>query len=124
VILRDCRFAHAHRLGSAALVPGDPAEIKRAQRASVLVLDDLGREEEIRSNPVRAIIAERHAEERMTWITKELTPPEIAERYGRGIARRICERLGHAVRELVAAGNYATRSFIAPAPPVRPSRPR
>jgi DNA polymerase III delta prime subunit len=90
-ILRDCRFAHAHRLGSAALVPGDPVEIKRAKRAAVLLIDDLGRDEDIKSNPVPAIIADRHAEERLTWITTELTPPEIAKRYGDGIARRICE---------------------------------
>ena len=90
-ILRDCRLAHAHRLGSAGRVPGDPAEIRRAMRASVLLLDDLDRDEEIRSNPVPAIIAERHAEQRVTWITTELTPARIAERYGDGIARRICE---------------------------------
>ena len=61
-------------------------------RASVLLLDDLGRDEEIRSNPVPAIIADRHPEERVTWITTELTPAEIAKRYGDGIARRICEK--------------------------------
>ncbi len=60
-------------------------------RASVLVLDDLGRDEDIKSNPVPAIIADRHAEKRVTWITTELTPAEIAKRYGDGIARRICE---------------------------------
>jgi hypothetical protein len=90
-ILRDCRFAHAHRLGSAALVPGDPAEIKRAMRASVLLLDDLDKDADIKSNPVPALIADRHAEGRMTWITTELTPAGIAARYGDGIARRICE---------------------------------
>ena len=90
-IARHCRFAHAHRLGVAGLVPGDPVEIQRAMRAPVLLLDDLGRDADIKSNPVSSIIAERHAEERVTWITTELTPAGIAERYGDGIARRVCE---------------------------------
>ena len=60
-------------------------------RAPVLLLDDLGKDADIKSNPVPAVIAERHDEERVTWITTELTPPEIAKRYGDGIARRICE---------------------------------
>ena len=87
-----CRFVPARRLGVAALVPGDPLEIQRAMRAPVLLLDDLGKDADIKSNPIPAIIAERHDEERITWITTELTPPEIMKRYGDGIARRICEK--------------------------------
>ena len=76
-VARQCRFVPARRLGVAALVPGDPLEIRRAMRVPVLLLDDLGKDADIKSNPVPAVIAERHDEERVTWITTELTPPEI-----------------------------------------------
>jgi len=49
--------------------------------ATVSLLDDLGKDADIKCNPVPAIIAYRHAEERLTWITTELlTPARIAER--------------------------------------------
>ena len=91
-VARQCRFVPARRLGFAATVPGDPLEIRRAMRAPVLLLDDLGKDADIKSNPVPAIIGERHDEVRVTWITTELSPMQIAERYGEGIARRICEK--------------------------------
>ena len=91
-LARQCRFVPARRLGFAATVPGDPLEIRRAMRVPVLLLDDLGKDADIKSNPVPAIIGERHDEERVTWITTELSPIQIAERYGEGIARRICEK--------------------------------
>jgi hypothetical protein len=90
-VARHCRFVPARRLGAAGTVPGDPLEIRRAMRVPVLLLDDLGQDADIKSNPVPAIIAERHDEERATWITTELTPSEILKRYGGGIARRICD---------------------------------
>jgi hypothetical protein len=90
-VARHCRFVPARRLGVAGTVPGDPLEIRRAMRVPVLLLDDLGKDADIKSNPLPAIIAERHDEERATWITTELTPSEILKRYGGGIARRICE---------------------------------
>ena len=90
-VARHCRFVAAYRLGVASLVPGDPQEIKRAMRTPMLLIDDLGRDADIPSNPIAAIVAERHDEERATWITTELAPNEIADRYGGGIARRICE---------------------------------
>ena len=90
-VARHCRFAAAHRLGVAALVPGDPLEIRRAMRAPILLIDDLGKDADINSNPVPSIIAERHAEERVTWVTTELSPDAIANRYGGGVARRIFE---------------------------------
>jgi hypothetical protein len=45
-----------------------------------------------RRDPVPRIIVERHADDRATSITTELSPDKIAERYGGGIARRIFER--------------------------------
>ena len=60
-------------------------------RAPIVLIDDLGKDADINSNPVPSIIAERHAEERVTWVTTELSPDAIANRYGGGIARRIFE---------------------------------
>lgn len=92
VLARSCRFGAAHRLGVARLAAhADPGEIQAAMRAPVLLLDDLGSDAEIGSNPIPNIIAERHSEERVTWITTGLTPDEIAARYGGGTARRVFE---------------------------------
>ncbi|MEO8875208.1 MAG: hypothetical protein ABI461_06465 [Polyangiaceae bacterium] len=91
-IVRRFHFASAHRLGTAGVaVHGDPDAIRIAMRARVLLLDDLGSERSIPSNPIPDIIAERHAEDRVTWITTGLTAKEIVDRYGGGVARRILE---------------------------------
>ncbi|MGH7285641.1 MAG: hypothetical protein ACRELY_29330 [Polyangiaceae bacterium] len=91
-LARHCRFAAAHRLGVARLAAhADPAEIQSAMRAPVLLLDDLGDDAHIGSNPIPNIIAERHAEDRVTWITTGLSPDEIAARYGGGTARRVLD---------------------------------
>ena len=62
-----------------------------AMRARVFLLDDLGSDSAIDSSPIQNIIAERHAEDRVTWITTGLSPTEIAKRYGGGTARRILQ---------------------------------
>lgn len=48
-VARYCRFVPARRLGVAALVPGEPLEIQRAMRAPVLLLDDLGKDADIKA---------------------------------------------------------------------------
>ena len=70
----------------------DPASIRTATSADLLVLDDLGTERNIPSNPVPDIIFERHAEGRATWVTTWMTRLQLAERYGDGVARRVFER--------------------------------
>ena len=91
-IARRYRFAHAHRLGAARISgPAAAAELEAAIRSRVLLLDDLGTDANIASNPVAEAIAERHAEERVTWVTTSLSPTEIAKRYGGGVARRLLE---------------------------------
>jgi Mrp family chromosome partitioning ATPase len=85
-------FASAHRLGTAGVaVHGDPDAIRTAMRARVLLLDDLGSERSIPSNPIPDVIAERHAEDRVTWVTTGLSAKEIVDRYGGGVARRVLE---------------------------------
>lgn len=92
-IVRRVHFVSAHRLGTAGLaVHGDPDAIRTAMRARVLLLDDLGSERSMPSNPISDVIAERHAEDRVTWITTGLSAKELVDRYGGGVARRILER--------------------------------
>ena len=89
---RRFQFIQAHRLGIAGLPgQGDPDDIRLAIRANVLVLDDLGSERVIKSSPISEVIAERHAEERVMWITTGLSTKQIVDRYGGGVARRIFE---------------------------------
>jgi DNA replication protein DnaC len=89
---RRFQFMHAHRLGIAGLPgQGDPDDIRRATRAKVLVLDDLGSERVIKSSPIPEVIAERHAQELTIWITTGLSTKQIVDRYGGGVARRILE---------------------------------
>jgi serine/threonine protein kinase len=40
----------------------------------------------------RTLIFERHAQDKPLWVTTGLTRPQLAERYGAGIVRRIFER--------------------------------
>jgi DNA replication protein DnaC len=92
-IVRRFHFASAHRLGTAGVaIHGDYDAIRTAMRARVLLLDDLGAGSAIPSNPIPDIIAERHAEDRTTWITTGLSAKEIVDRYGGGVARRVLER--------------------------------
>ena len=81
-----CRAVREHPLGA-----GDAPLLDRAFRASVLVLDDVGQELELRmaSNPVVEVIRERHAAERTTWVTTFLAPEAVEKGYGSGTARRV-----------------------------------
>ena len=87
-------FAPAWRLGVARARSEDssPELLARALRADLLVLDDLGSERNVPSNPVPDVIFERHADDRATWVTTWMTPEKLTERYGDGIARRVFER--------------------------------
>ena len=93
LVPRKYRFVHAHRLGAARIKGAEGlADLKTALQATVVLLDDLGAEADVPSNTAPEVIQERHAEERATWCTTSLSPQEIAERYGAGIARRVLER--------------------------------
>ena len=83
-----CRAVRDHRLGA-----GDAPLLGSALGASVLVLDDVGQELELRMscNPVVEVLRERHAQERATWVTTFLSPEALAKAYGSGTARRILD---------------------------------
>ena len=75
-----------------------------ATQVPLLLLDDLGHDAKVPSNPVSDLIQERHAEQRTTWLTTGLNAREIADRYGAGIARRIFES-AQLVRGTSSAGD-------------------
>lgn len=92
---RTAHFGDALRLSQARqearLGVGEPVELLRARKASVLVVDELGRD---RSNDVDVIkiIHERQAAKRLTIVTTWLDQADIAAAYDGGIARRLFQR--------------------------------
>jgi DNA replication protein DnaC len=73
---------------------GEAPLVARSARASVLIIDDFGREAEpgVREqSAVAEVIFERHEQHRQTVVTTWLSPHEAAERYDGGTARRIFE---------------------------------
>jgi DNA replication protein DnaC len=83
---RLCRAVREHPLGE-----GEAPMLALAHMASLLVLDDVGQELEMRmpNNPVVDVIRERHAANRPTWVTTFLSPDAFAKAYGSGTARRV-----------------------------------
>lgn len=75
-----------HKLGG-----GEPPELVRAKAASVLVLDELGRDER-KTSDVAEVIRRRMAAGRPTIITTWQSQQEIKLAYDGGIARRLFQR--------------------------------
>jgi hypothetical protein len=91
---RGARFAECYELSMArakhALGRDTPPELADALRASVLVLDELGREDG-RNRDVEAVVSRRYRDSLPTFVTTWMTPDEIRNRYDEGIYRRLCE---------------------------------
>ena len=88
------RWASAHQLAKARASAdlGDEAPlVQLALEADLLVVDELGGEQERYASAVGEVIYERHAANRPTWVTTGVAPKVIADRYGGGIARRVFE---------------------------------
>lgn len=89
------RYVSAHQLAKArALHPlgdGEAPLIAEALSAPLLLIDELGGEDQRHASAVAEVIYERHAAGRATWITTGVGSEAIATRYGGGIARRILE---------------------------------
>lgn len=85
----------AHELAKAralhALGEGEAPVIWRALQADLLVIDELGGEDERYASAVKEILYERHAACLPTWVTTGVGSAEIGNRYGGGIARRVFE---------------------------------
>lgn len=95
-----------HRLGD-----GDAPLVSKARYCKLLVIDDLGAERVTRGpSTITDLIHERHNASLTTWVTTGLTAPEIEQRYGAAIERRLMER---GVALLVSFFAPATRSEAA-----------
>jgi hypothetical protein len=91
-------FMPAWKLGIArahhGLGQGEAPDVERAMTTRLLVVDDLGSERNIATNAVPDVIFARALAALPTWVTTWMTPADIAQRYGDGIARRLYEA-GH-----------------------------
>lgn len=83
-------FALAKARGTAPMGREVPL-IERALEAPLVLIDELGGEDPRYASAVTEVIYERHAEGRATWITMGVGGPQIAQRYGGGIARKALE---------------------------------
>ncbi len=88
-------WVSAHQLAKARtlhpLGEGEAPLVARALEVNVLVVDELGGEDQRYASSVTEVLFERHAQEQPTWITSGVGPKEITDRYGSGIARRVFE---------------------------------
>lgn len=88
-------YMPAFRLGvariQAAAGSGEPAEVERAIKAPLLLLDELGAEALTATSAVLEVIFERYDHERPTWVTTGQTSQDLASRYGAGFLRRILD---------------------------------
>jgi hypothetical protein len=82
---RLARFVHAYDLTA-----DEPAALEAARVASVLVVDDLGREADGYRSKVAEVIHRRHAKGRPTWVTTGMRPEELLARYAT-LERRLFE---------------------------------
>ncbi len=105
--LADALFVAAVDLGEARaehkLGHGMAGAVAEAIAAPILVLDDLGKDEPHKLNPIPRVIDARFRLDRPTWCTTGLKKHELVEQYDDGIARRISEdgltiTLGRAAR--------------------------
>lgn len=76
-----------HRAGE-----GEAPPVAAAMRAPMLLLDDIGQEQNTAVNPIADIVQHRWAHELPTWVTTGLSREELGARYGGGVARRLFER--------------------------------
>lgn len=89
---RLARAGMEHRLGA-----GRPPLVDRCVRSTLLVLDEMGMDQQIlhatSSTSVAEVLHERHAVCRPTIVTTFLSERQMADHYGAGIARRLAESL-------------------------------
>lgn len=86
-------FVPARVLASArantALGEGEAHVVSAAMRVPILLIDDLGIEEQAPRSAVGDVIDERYDRGRATWITTGLEEESLAQRYGVGRTRRL-----------------------------------
>jgi DNA replication protein DnaC len=74
-------------------VTPDRTLLPKACSARLLIMDDLGREEDIKAGnaAVRVVVSKRYDAKLATIITTELSLSDIRKRYGRYVADRLAE---------------------------------
>lgn len=70
---------------------GEPARLRAAISAHVLLLDDLGANSARFDDVVTEVLHARHDAHRTTWITTGLSQEQIALRFGGAVERRVFE---------------------------------
>lgn len=71
---------------------GDPQIVDDAEEARLLVIDDLGNEEDVARNSIKEVLQHRFNKTKLgfqTWITCAFSPKQMRARYGDGITRRV-----------------------------------
>lgn len=84
-----CLFAPASKLGAFGEY-GDALR-SRAERAKVLLIDDLGKDAQTANQYLIGVIDTRHNASLSTWITTGLSVGQIEARYDHGTRRRIVD---------------------------------
>lgn len=93
---QGARFVDALELRTAVaewkLGQGTPPEVEEAHAATVLLLDDVGKELELKTaNPIPEIVRYRHARGLPTWVTTSLDETKMTISYDQAHMRRIFE---------------------------------
>jgi hypothetical protein len=89
------RFAESWWLvgarGRHPLGRGEAPEVEDAVEAPLLVIDDLGSEQDDGRGVMQFVIFKRHNAELPTWITTGFNPEQLMARYGNQVIRRLVE---------------------------------
>jgi len=87
-----CLFVRAERLARAPIEhssgSGEAPIVARAKNVRVLLIDDLGTDEQTKVSAVRDVVFWRHDAGLSTWITTGISSSEIENLYGSGFKRR------------------------------------
>lgn len=84
-------FDLAKARAQSPLGQGECPLIERAISCRLLLVDDLGQERIFNNSAVSEVLFERHQRMRPLIVTTGLSPEQLIERYGDGIARRLLE---------------------------------
>lgn len=90
-----CYYIRAERLARVSIEHpagrGEPETVTRCKQAALLMVDDIGTDEQTKTSAVKDVIFHRHDAGLPTWVTTGLQKGAIGEMYGEGFARRLIE---------------------------------
>ena len=85
VVLAGARARHP-------LGEGEAPMVHAAMTAELLVLDNVGSDLPLQTNPIADIMQVRYDSALPTWVTTWMTLDDMSTRYGEGVSRRVFER--------------------------------